>query len=69
MNLGERVKKLRKDQGWSQQDFANRTSISRARVAQLETDPTAEVKADQILEHSPTFERGPVNRPARATSG
>ena len=55
MNLGERVKKLRKDQGWSQQDFANRTSISRARVAQLETDPTAEVKAAGLVSIAKAF--------------
>ena len=55
MNLGERVKKLRKDQGWSQQDFANRTSISRARVAQLETDPSAEVKAAGLVSIAKAF--------------
>ena len=41
MNLGKRIKALRKDQGWTQSDLAKRTSLSRGRLAQIETDPLA----------------------------
>jgi len=55
MNLGMRVKNLRKDHGWSQEEFANKISLSRGRLAQLETDPKAEVKAIALLSIAKAF--------------
>tara|TARA_R100001369_G_C3284035_1_gene162604 strand:- start:20 stop:646 length:627 start_codon:yes stop_codon:yes gene_type:complete len=55
MNLGLRVKNLRKDHGWSQQEFADKTILSRGRLAQLETDPNAEVKALALLSIAKAF--------------
>ena len=50
-----RVKNLRKDHGWSQEEFANKISLSRGRLAQLETDPKAEVKAIALLSIAKAF--------------
>ena len=55
MNLGQRVKNLRKDHGWSQEEFSNKISLSRGRLAQLETDPKAEVKAIALLSIAKAF--------------
>ena len=48
MNLGIRIKTLRKNKNWSQQVLADKTSISRARIAQIETNPTTEVKSETM---------------------
>ncbi len=48
MNLGIRIKSLRKNKNWSQLQLAERTSISRARIAQIETNPSTEVKAETM---------------------
>ena len=55
MNLGKRIKALRKDQGWTQSDLAKRTSLSRGRLAQIETDPLAEVRGDSLVSLAKAF--------------
>jgi SOS-response transcriptional repressor LexA len=49
MDLGKRVKALRKAKGWSQEELASRTSMSRGRIGQLETNPLAEVKGANLV--------------------
>jgi len=49
MDLGKRVKALRKLKGWSQEELAKRTSMSRGRIGQLETNPLAEVKGANLV--------------------
>ena len=49
MDLGKRVKALRKQKGWSQEELAKRTSMSRGRIGQLETNPLAEVKGANLV--------------------
>lgn len=55
MDLGKRVKSLRKDNGWSQLELSKRTSISRGRIAQLETNPVAEVKGESLVSLARAF--------------
>ena len=55
MDLGKRVKNLRKDNGWSQLELSKRTSISRGRIAQLETNPVAEVKGESLVSLARAF--------------
>lgn len=55
MDLGKRVKGLRKDHGWSQLELSKRTSISRGRIAQLETNPVAEVKGESLVSLARAF--------------
>lgn len=55
MDLGSRVKQLRKTQGWSQLELSKRTAISRGRIAQLETNPTAEVKGETLMSLARAF--------------
>jgi SOS-response transcriptional repressor LexA len=55
MDLGKRVKELRKAQGWSQENLSERTLLSRGRIAQLETDPTAEVKTESFISLARAF--------------
>ena len=49
MDLGKRVKALRKAKGWSQEELAAKTSMSRGRIGQLETNPLAEVKGANLV--------------------
>jgi|TARA_B100000795_G_scaffold59975_1_gene40017 transcriptional regulator with XRE-family HTH domain len=55
MDLGKRVKDLRKDQGWTQLDLSKRTSLSRGRIAQIETNPVAEVKGESLVSLAKAF--------------
>jgi SOS-response transcriptional repressor LexA len=55
MDLGSRVKQLRKTQGWSQLELSKRTAISRGRIAQLETNPVAEVKGETLMSLARAF--------------
>jgi len=55
MDLGKRIKNLRKDQGWTQHELAKRTSLSRGRLAQIETDPLAEVRGDSLVSLAKAF--------------
>ena len=55
MDLGKRVKKLRKAEGWSQEKLSELTKLSRGRIAQLETDPTAEVRNDSFISLARAF--------------
>jgi len=55
MDLGKKVKALRKSEGWSQLDLSKRTLLSRGRIAQLETNPIAEVKGDSLVSLAKAF--------------
>ena len=55
MNLGKRVKELRKAQGWTQTDLAKRTSVSRGRIGQIETDPLAKVGGNSLVSLAKAF--------------
>ena len=55
MDLGKRVKKLRKAEGWSQEKLSELTKLSRGRIAQLETDPNAEVRNDSFISLARAF--------------
>ena len=55
MNLGKRIKELRKAQGWTQTDLAKRTSLSRGRLAQLEANPLAKVRGDSLVSLAKAF--------------
>jgi len=55
MDLGKRLKGLRKDNGWSQLELSKRTSISRGRIAQIETNPVAEVKGESLVSLAKAF--------------
>ena len=55
MDLGKRIKSLRKDQGWTQLDLSKRTNLSRGRIAQIETNPLAEVKGDSLVSLAQAF--------------
>jgi len=55
LDLGKRVKGLRKDQGWTQLDLSKRTNLSRGRIAQIETNPLAEVKGDTLVSLAKAF--------------
>ena len=55
MNFGKRVKELRKGQGWTQEDLAKRTSLSRGRIAQIETDPLAKVGGNSLVSLANAF--------------
>ena len=55
MNLGKRVKELRKAQRWTQADLAKRTSLSRGRIAQIETDPLAKVGGNSLVSLAKAF--------------
>jgi SOS-response transcriptional repressor LexA len=56
MNLGTRIKTLRKAKGWSQLELSKRTSISRPRIAQIETNPGTEVKAETMRSLAKAFD-------------
>ena len=55
MDLGRKVKALRKGEGWSQLDLSKKTLLSRGRIAQLETNPVAEVKGDSLVSLAKAF--------------
>ena len=55
MDLGKKVKALRKGEGWSQLDLSKKTLLSRGRIAQLETNPVAEVKGDSLVSLAKAF--------------
>jgi transcriptional regulator with XRE-family HTH domain len=55
MDLGKKVRALRKGEGWSQLDLSKRTLLSRGRIAQLETNPVAEVKGDSLVSLAKAF--------------
>jgi len=55
MDLGKKVKAMRKAEGWSQLDLSKRTLLSRGRIAQLETNPVAEVKGDSLVSLAKAF--------------
>ena len=55
MDLGKRIKNLRKDQGWTQLDLSKATSLSRGRIAQIETNPLAEVKGESLVSLAKAF--------------
>ena len=55
MDIGKRVKELRKDQGWTQLELSKRTSLSRGRIAQIETNPVAEVKGATLVSLAKAF--------------
>ena len=55
MNLGKRIKELRKAQGWTQTDLSKRTSVSRGRIGQLETDPLAKVGGNSLVSLAKAF--------------
>ena len=55
MSIGERIRALRKERGWTQRELASRISISRGRVGQIEKDPTADVKAPTLLSLAKAF--------------
>ena len=55
MDLGKRVKELRKAQGWTQTDLAKRTSVSRGRIGQIETDPLAKVGGNSLVSLAKAF--------------
>lgn len=56
MNLGTRIKTLRKAKGWSQLELSKRTSISRPRIAQIETNPGTEVKSETMRSLAKAFD-------------
>ena len=56
MNLGIRIKTLRKAKGWSQLELSKRTSISRPRIAQIETNPSTEVKSETMRSLAKAFD-------------
>mgnify|MGYP000147263161 CR=1 FL=1 len=55
LDLGKRVKGLRKEQGWTQLDLSKKTNLSRGRIAQIETNPLAEVKGDTLVSLAKAF--------------
>lgn len=55
MNLGMHIKILRKAKGWSQLQLSKKTSISRARIAQIETNPTTKVKSETMFSLANAF--------------
>ncbi|WP_299202506.1 LexA family transcriptional regulator [uncultured Amphritea sp.] len=55
MSIGENVRTLRKEKGWTQEELARRISISRGRIAQIEKDSHADVKADTLLSLAKAF--------------
>ena len=55
MDLGKRVKELRKAQRWTQAGLAKRTSLSRGRIAQIETDPLAKVGGNSLVSLAKAF--------------
>ena len=59
MDIGKRVKELRKDQGWTQLELSKRTSLSRGRIAQIETNPAAEVKGAALVSLAKAFGYSP----------
>ena len=59
MDLGKKIKTLRKDWGWTQLDLSKRTSLSRGRIAQLESNPVAEVKGASLVSLANAFGYSP----------
>jgi len=55
MDIGKRVKELRKDQGWTQLELSKRTSLSRGRIAQIETNPLAEIGGAALVSLAKAF--------------
>jgi transcriptional regulator with XRE-family HTH domain len=55
MNIGKRIKELRKSREWTQADLAKRSFISRGRIAQLESNPVAEVKGASLVSLANAF--------------
>jgi len=55
MDLGKRIKELRKAEGWSQEKLSELTKLSRGRIAQIETDPQAQVKGDSLVSLAKAF--------------
>jgi SOS-response transcriptional repressor LexA len=55
MDIGKRIKELRKAQRWTQAGLAKRTSLSRGRIAQLETDPLAKVGGNSLVSLAKAF--------------
>lgn len=47
MSIGQNIKRLRKDKGWTQGDLAKKAGISLGHVSKIERDDT-EIKAGQI---------------------
>lgn len=55
MDFGKRIKELRRGQGWTQEQLSKRTTLSRGRIAQVETDPQAQVKGDSLVSLAKAF--------------
>ncbi len=55
MHIGENIKTLRVDRGWTQQNLADRVNVSRGRIGQIEKDPKAEIKGDTLMSLSRAF--------------
>jgi len=49
MSIGDNIRTLRKEKGWTQEELARRVNVSRGRIAQIEKDPATDVKADTLL--------------------
>ena len=49
MSIGDNIRALRKDHGWTQEELAKRVNISRGRIAQIEKDPSTDVRSDTLL--------------------
>lgn len=43
-SVGERIRTLRRERGWTQEDLARVTGVSRSAVAQWETDRSGQVR-------------------------
>lgn len=47
--MGDRIKTLRRSKGWTQQDLADRLSVTRASVSQWERSETKDIKNRTFL--------------------
>jgi transcriptional regulator with XRE-family HTH domain len=57
MPFSERIKTLREDHGWSQEDLSHKTGISEAILGELETQPEVHVDSGMHLVFANVFER------------
>lgn len=55
MSLGEKLRELRKNKGWTQEEVAKRTSLGRGYIAQLERNIVARPSADTFLKIAQAF--------------
>ena len=60
MTIGEKIKRLRKENGWTQQDLGDRVGVQKAAINKYETGVVVNLKLQAIKDLARAFDVNPV---------